>query len=319
MTNASMINGKAYEFACLSRLKDVVSKIRPVTVIDNSSYHVAKGCWDSLIESKQTDLAISAEAGVKALISLEPKIVEDGTDMLELSLQEDSRGESGDVRDILVVRKPIDWEIGISVKNNHHALKHSRLSKKLDFGQKWLNIPCSNDYFQEIKPHFEELKKLHDSKVCWRDLDGKHEKYYIPVLDAFMKELRRQYEVGGEVVANSFARYLLGSFDFYKLISNPSRHSTSLISFNLYGTLGKASKSLQPEHEVPLVELPNRIFNIGLKPNSTDTVEVHMDNGWEITLRIHSASSIVESSLKFDVQITGMPQSLFVIDTPWRI
>ena len=34
------------------------------------------------------------------------------------------------------------------------------------------------------------------------------------------------------------------------------------------------------------------------------------DKGWQLSFRIHSASSRVESSLKFDVQIVGLPFTL---------
>jgi hypothetical protein len=43
-----------------------------------------------------------------------------------------------------------------------------------------------------------------------------------------------------------------------------------------------------------------------------------MDNGWQISFRIHNASSKVENSLKFDIQLTGQPTDLFFIDTPWE-
>ena len=42
-----------------------------------------------------------------------------------------------------------------------------------------------------------------------------------------------------------------------------------------------------------------------------------MDNGWQISFRIHSASSKVEPSLKFDIQLVGQPIVLFIIDMPW--
>ena len=38
----SMIMGKAYEYACLQTIHDKVSKIRPVTIEENSSFAVAK-------------------------------------------------------------------------------------------------------------------------------------------------------------------------------------------------------------------------------------------------------------------------------------
>ncbi len=74
------------------------------------------------------------------MYELEPLILENDNDTLSLSLQTDNQGQDGDVRDVLIVRKGIDWEIGLSIKHNHFAVKHSRLSKKLDFVKKWESI-----------------------------------------------------------------------------------------------------------------------------------------------------------------------------------
>ena len=51
--------------------------------------------------------------------------------------EKDGQGVKGDVRDIVIKRKNIEWEIGLSIKHNHDAVKHSRLSHKLDFGNEW--------------------------------------------------------------------------------------------------------------------------------------------------------------------------------------
>jgi hypothetical protein len=48
-----------------------------------------------------------------------------------------------------------------------------------------------------------------------------------------------------------------------------------------------------------------------------DTVYVSLDSGWQISMRIHSASSIVEPSLKFDVRLVGVPNSMLSILSDW--
>ena len=45
-------------------------------------------------------------------------ILDDGDDELELKIQSDDKGKKGDVRDILIIRQGIEWEIGLSVKHN---------------------------------------------------------------------------------------------------------------------------------------------------------------------------------------------------------
>ena len=201
--------------------------------------------------------------------------------------------------------------------SNHYALKHSRLSMDLDFGKKWFNIPCSDEYFKEIKPYFQELKDLKQQKVAWHDIENKDERFYIPILKAFMNELNKKYKEKGSEVTQRIIRYLIGINDFYKLIGIDSQRITRIIPFNMYGTLNKPAKNNNPDQEVQILELPTRIVELDFKKNSSTTLELIMDNGWQISFRIHNASSKVEPSLKFDVQLIGQPTALFVIDIPW--
>ena len=73
--------------------------------------------------------------------------------------QKDESGETGDVRDIVIRRDDIEWEVGLSIKHNHAAVKHSRLSHVLDFGNEWYGIPCSNKYWNDVKPIFDMLER----------------------------------------------------------------------------------------------------------------------------------------------------------------
>lgn len=317
ITNNSTTNGKAYEYACILSIKEIVSKYRNVKIIENSSMSIARERYNTISDNEKQIMLKSAQAGINAILTMEPRIIEDGSDDLEILLQSDDAGIIGDVRDVLVIRKSIDWEIGISVKHNHYALKHSRLSMDLDFGKKWFNIPCSDEYFKEIKPYFQELKDLKHQKVMWRDIENKDERFYIPILKAFMNELNRKYKENGSEVTKRMISYLIGINDFYKLIGIDSQRITRIIPFNMYGTLNKPAKNNNPDQEVQILELPTRIVELDFKKNSSTTLELIMDNGWQISFRIHNASSKVEPSLKFDVQLIGQPTALFVIDMPW--
>ena len=112
--------------------------------------------------------------------------------------------------------------------------------------------------------------------------------------------------------------YLLGEFDFYKIISMDDRRTTQIQTFNLHGTLNQSSKNVTPSIEIPITNLPTRIVNLGFKPNSKNTVELYMDNGWQFNFRIHNASTLVETSLKFDIQIIGMPTTIISINCSWK-
>lgn len=189
MSNKSNNQGRAYEFSYLITLFEEISKIRPAKIEENSSYFAAERAWNTLTDSEKTIYKVSALAGVNTIFDLEPLILDDGDDELELKIQSDDKGKEGDVRDVLIIRRGIEWEIGLSVKHNHFAVKHSRLSKNLDFGSKWYGIDCSKQYWEDIKPIFEylDVEKQKDSK--WSDLPNKEDDVYIPLLNAFKDEL----------------------------------------------------------------------------------------------------------------------------------
>jgi hypothetical protein len=299
-----------------------VGHIRRVRIIHNSSLVVAKNAWEAIGNAGKETMAKSAQAGIESLLQLEPKITEDGNDDLELSLQADRSGIEGDVRDVLIIRRSIAWEIGISVKHNHSAVKHSRLSQTIDIGKEWFNIPSSTAYFEEIEPIFVRLTNLKAVGVRWSDVTDKSATIYVPLLRAFMNELKRLDAENPGIIPARLLEYLLGRKDFYKIISNDSGKFTMLQCFNLHGTLNTASSVKQPSLKVRGVDMPTKIYFLDFREmqggeQSQTTIQLVMDGNWAVTFRIHSASTMVESSLKFDIQLTGVPSSMFSNSVSW--
>lgn len=317
MSKKSNNQGRAYEFSYLISLYEEISKVRSVKVETNSSYYAAERAWNTLSESEKTMYKISSLTGVNTLFELEPLILDDGNDELELKIQSDEHGERGDVRDVLIIRRGIEWEIGLSVKHNHFAVKHSRLSKKIDFGKKWYGIACSNQYWLDIKPIFDYLDEEKKKGTKWRDLLSKEDGVYVPLLNAFKEELERQNLLFNKEIPRLMVEYLLGEFDFYKVIGIDNKEITRIQSFNLRGTLNKQGKHHKRNIELPLSSLPTRIVSLDYKPGSKNTLELYLDGGWQFSFRIHNASTKVEPSLKFDIQIIGMPVTIISIDCKW--
>jgi hypothetical protein len=316
MSKKSNNQGRAYEFITLITLEQEISKIRPVKVDKNTCYAAALNAWNTLTSDEQEMYKNSAKAGALKIFELEPRIIEDGGDALELLLQPDNRGEEGDVRDILIIRRDITWEVGLSLKHNHFAVKHSRLSSHLDFGNLWYSIPCSKAYWANVKPVFDFLKAKHKEKIKFSELVDKESTVYIPILKAFIDEVNRQYNDNKEL-PQKMVEYLLGKYDFYKMISIDRLRLTTIQGFNLHGTLNLPGEKKVSEITIPLVALPTRIVRLDFVPGSSNTVELYMDGGWQFTFRIHNAATLVEPSLKFDVQIVGMPTAIITLNCMW--
>ncbi|WP_199557084.1 HaeIII family restriction endonuclease [Streptobacillus moniliformis] len=255
----------------------------------------------------------SALAAVNTIFDLEPLILDDGDDELELIIQSDAKGEEGDVRDLLIIRRGIKWEIGFSVKHNHFAVKHSRLSKNIDFGKKWYGIECSKNYWEDIKPIFDYLEEEKLKGTLWKELPNKEDDVYVPLLNAFMNELIRQRED----IPKLMVEYLLGKFDFYKVIGIDNKRITQIQSYNLRGSLNKQGKNRKRNIELKISSLPTRIVSLEYKPKSKNTLELYLDRGWQFSFRIHNTSTKVETSLKFDIQIIGMSTTIISIDCRW--
>lgn len=318
MSNKSNNQGRAYEYIFLNSLFEVISKIREVSIEKNSSFMASKQAWETLSSQDKEIYKISALTGVSIILDLEPLIIEKNNDVLNLKIQSDDEGKKGDVRDIVIMRGSIDWEIGLSLKHNHFAVKHSRLSKKLDFGKKWYDIPCSEEYWKKVKPIFDFLEGEKEKKTLWKEIVNKNEDVYFPLLEAFKTEILDQNRKNIKLLENML-KYLLGKFDFYKVISIDNKKVTRVQSYNLYGTLNQDGVHEKRKIEIPIIILPTRIVSLDFKPNSLTTLELYLNNGWQFTFRIHNAEKEVKPSLKFDIQIVGMPTSIISIDSKWEL
>lgn len=307
-----MTTGKAFEYALLSQFEEKLKDKTNVEVIKNSSYGIAKGCFENTSEVEQSDYLLTASFAVNFLMDIEPRLSNDlgKEDILQLEILSDDFGKKGDVRDVLAIRALQKWEIGVSAKNNHKAVKHSRLSPHIDFGEKWIGIKVSQDYFDTITPIFKKLETIRkESKATkkWSEIGDYHSAVYIPILSAFVEELKNLDSKNN--IASNLASYLIGVKDFYKVIK--SKNSVEIQAYNINGTLNLPFDKIKPKYKTPKVPLPTKITNIEFKENNNTTVIVTMDNDWTLSFRIHNASSRVEASLKFDINLLKSPKKLF--------
>ena len=310
--------GKAFEYACLKALKNSLEGTQLIVVEDTAALQTACQFYEESDKITIAKMDKAAQAAERIITRLEPQLQNpDNNIPLYLSIQEDAQGISGDVRDVLCIRKQNEWEIGLSCKHNHTAVKHSRLSYSIDFGAQWFGKKCFKQYFDEIKPLFDELHNLKDNKVEWKQIVGKDDKFYVPLLNAFITELKRLDEQYPNEIPPALLMYLLGRNDFYKVITKDSKKLTQIQAYNIFGTLNRQSKKVKSELKVQQLKMPSKFYDISYKPSSKNTIIVTCDNGWALSFRIHSASTLVEPSLKFDVNLVGVPQSLHTQIEPW--
>lgn len=316
MTTKSNDQGRAYEYAWINALYVALKGVRKTTIIQNSSLVANERAWSLIDKDLQKTFMMSAHAAIGTVLELEPKMSEVDTDELTLEFQKDGQGIRGDVRDIVIKRKNIKWEIGLSIKHNHEAIKHSRLSRKLDFGKEWFGVPCSVEYWNAVEPIFEILNQEKNNGTKWSEVKDKSQRIYIPLLQAFVNEVKHSNKMDN-TIPRRMIEYLIGTEDYYKVVSKDSKRLTMIHTFNMHYTLNKPAENKVSAITVPIVNLPTRLVALEFKPNSDNTVEMYLDNGWQLSFRIHNASTVVEPSLKFDIQFISMPMEVVNIECKW--
>ncbi|WRD54141.1 HaeIII family restriction endonuclease [Helicobacter pylori] len=312
MSDKSNNQGRAYEYAWCLALEQKLSVFKKVIVDKQNGFNACYRAYESLEKSLQERYLESAKQGVLLLLDCEPllsEVIGSSQNGITLSLQKDKLGEIGDVRDILIYFDR--FCIGLSIKHNHDALKHSRLSKNLDFGEKWLGVGVSQNYKDTIKPLFERLENAKKEGMLWRDFPNKEQEIYAPLLQAFKKEVLRIDKNKKNKVSQKMVEYLLDKYDFYKAILLEREQKTKLEAYHFHNTLNRSVKN-KPKRIIPLSKLPTRMIYFDFKPKSFNTLELVLDEGWSFSLRIHNASSRVEPSLKFDIKLLSKPESVAV-------
>jgi hypothetical protein len=298
MAASQTTNGKAFEWATAVWLSNITfTKIKM-----SATSEFARNCFESLSPETQAEMDKAAEAAVSHIYHMEH--LESVQITGEIEIAEDKKGQTGDVRDVIL--PTVKGSVGISCKNNHDAFKHSRLSGSIDFVRKWdlSKSGCTDIYWNDIEKIFVEIDGIRSSskgKATWKELPNVRSDFYKPLMQAFSDELVRQSSVSlgaSKELCEGLVRYLIGQQDFYKVIRRKSPDLVEIQGFNLGGSLA-CSKT----------KFPSRVLDV--ETVSDSTINLVMDKGYSFSFRIHSASTLVERSLKLDVRAIGLPQDLY--------
>lgn len=289
-------NGKANEWAVASTLAEALGC--PISI--DSTALAAKDKFESLTQNKKQHFLNAAKHSVAHILELEEKTLAIHEPQ-SIYMPPDSVGQKGDLRDVIVLCD--QFAFGISCKTNHEAFKHSRLSDRLNWVKKWGLNPtgCSDAYWQKVRPVFSMLRDLRNQSnraALFTEIENMHSKVYEPILNAFESEIVRVFNeaVDSEGVCENLVRYLVGTQDFYKIITKP--RSVVVHKFNFKGSLAGAKS-----------KLPTKFVGIDRAEGSGHSLNLRLSRGYVFNFRIHSASSRVEPSLKFDIQAIGLPST----------
>jgi len=310
-------NGKAFEYALINEANTILSgRGFAVNLIIDATYNNTLACYNLFNARKQLRYSQAAIKAINHIIALEPRLVTStsAADSITLQLQPDAAGRTGDVRDLLFIRSAQGWEIGISAKNNHMALKHSRLSGIKDFGASWVGVPCSATYWATINPIFAQLVALRVNGVEWKHVPNVHGNFYQPMLNAFSAELSL-INNNNTGIPQALISYLVGRNDFYKVIKKAKE--VEVLAFNINGTLGRPIGGVSAVTTIRKLALPNQIISFQIAAGLAGTLNMFCNQGWQLSFRLHTAKTLVEASLKFDVNLIGNPATMYSHHIPY--
>ncbi|MBR9702278.1 HaeIII family restriction endonuclease [Candidatus Pacearchaeota archaeon] len=301
MTSVSNDNGRAFEYVIVLGLKKHLESLgidyleTERTTVDNSRDMLK---LKELPEAKQKDFILAASKFLEWVDS-EGWFI--GADKITIDRLPDKEGQRNNVTDIeLKIEKGEDIEQkNISVKHNHDALKHPRLPNLVaqcgiedetidrlwreNHDAIWTEFNRKSKDLKADAKTFKELKDIDNSFI--------DKNLYKPLIDAVIKFLKENVKDNPDKV-KSFFNFLTSDMDFYTVKNERLK------------VIIKKFLDITPP-TVMNIEYPYL--------QRLNTFKITFDNDWEMTLRLHTASSrmyksvrLINTSSKLDVMCINL-------------
>ena len=100
------------------------------------------------------------------------------------------------------------------------------------------------------------------------------------------------------------------------------QRTTTVVGFNMNGTLNKPSGDRRPVAKIPVIKYPRHLLDVTrLDANynqSQTTMILTFDKGWAVSMRIHNKDKYIRpGGLAWDVQLVGFPLTTYSDTRPW--
>lgn len=283
MTNVSDQMGRSLEYIVVKKIIENNSKIKLLgnTINDQSRDSTKYQNLDEHIKSQY-------EIYVKKIISwINNNYGLD--DIISIERFPDSLAKKGDVTDVQLIFS--DKKINISLKHNHHALKHQRpgaLAQSCGYKK---NSSEDKEYRNKLKVVFSnfenKINNLSTKVTSFKEIKSYDEclienYLYLPVCKAYADFLNKYAFKGVE--ANNFFKFILGNNNYIKIIAQNNE-----IKIHKYQDISS-------------------VKSLNATVSNNKYITISFSNKWEIQLRLHTASSKIKGmSLKFDTQPLKIP------------
>lgn len=290
--NVSDQHGRAFEYAITCQLSQIHGAVLTIRAMEDQERDAAR------FGQLPQELAEHFTAGAQCIANHIHCLLPPGTDIENVQIDRlpDTAGTAAEsnVTDIqLGFRNHI--HLNLSIKNNHFALKHQRppsLMQQLGFAKNSLeDIEYRTGLNQVYAIFYQRARALSPDAVNFRDLTAIQPDFidtnlYAPVCDYVIRQLTERL-VTPETCRHFFS-FLVGETDFTKIIL--LRSHIEVMRFNA-------------------IPMPTEC-TVQHLANTNNYILLFFDNGWQMSLRLHTASSVMGDStpsLKFDTQGRDLP------------
>jgi hypothetical protein len=255
--------------------------------------------YNSLTTTEQEEMLRAASSIINFLSEYEPWLQNENIEIEHVK----AVGGATDVSDVRF--NGVIQSVALSLKSNHDAVRHPRVSPTIDIAQQWLGVATDQQYLNEVTGIFNRFTTFCENNQFQRfnqlSNEEKRDLLYRPISESFSRLLNRVFNSpqGPEAVAY-FLHYLIGDRDFYKAKADFKRNELLIEAYDFSGTLGPRQRLSMPTRCLEVsVEAGRGLYNY---------VNIIFDRGWEVKMRLHSARTLIESSLKWDVHFVGTPR-----------
>lgn len=267
--------GRAYEYALCKNIQSLFSNVSFTDrALEEQSKDVSH--YKSLSESEKQAYDLSASKICNNWLN--SKIL--STQNYLLDRLPDSAGVNGDVTDIRIQND--SSTLNISLKHNHNALKHPRLTRVPTWVGISKDVNYKNSYDTCWTNFIKKSKELAPSATLFRELVNLEKDFIFDNLYNPLCSLVSSYLVKNTLTSpqvQSLFKFLVGKYSFYKIIDT------------------KDCILIQDFIDMPMPT------SVKIMQTDKSYIQMNFDNGVVLTLRLHTASSRISTkSVKFDVR-----------------
>lgn len=300
MTKKSDMNGRSFEAITFYNLaSEIKSHSLPCTITERAYESHLKDCESFNLLSQESDA--KSKKLYNDYIKHSHLIIDwvfkqfnlyDSTSILIDKLP-DKAGEFGDITDIRIIKNK-NCIINLSLKNNSDSIKHSRITQL----PTWVGFAKDSNEFSsysnqlnsiwnEIKNEVATYNSSSSIKISkFNQLDNIRKNYkedsilnpFYNLIESFFSDYCTSSDQ-----CNMLFRYLVGIYDFYKIINRPK-------CFDIFSFINISSPT-----------------NVSFARTSNDYLLLSFNNGWDLSIRLHNGDNKLSPSLKCDVKIYNSP------------